>query len=66
MRTSVRPRHELPAPVFTVVRPFMRYSSHRGAFVLRAVGNRFGPVIVRGNGDGAGDRRGATTLAQRR
>ncbi|MGI8713242.1 MAG: hypothetical protein ACR2NR_08685 [Solirubrobacteraceae bacterium] len=33
----------------------MRYSEHRGAFVLRAVGHRFGPVIVRRSDDAIRD-----------
>jgi hypothetical protein len=54
MRTSVRPRHEAPASLIAIVRPFMRYSSHRDAFVLRGVGDRFGPVIVRRKHHGVG------------
>jgi hypothetical protein len=29
----------------TVLRPIMRYSNSRNAFVLRLVGRRFGPVL---------------------
>jgi hypothetical protein len=65
MRTSVRTRHEAPAPLIAMVRPFMRYSSHRDAFVLRGVGNRFGPVIVRRENDGVAPA-GASGLATRR
>jgi hypothetical protein len=62
MRTNVRPRHEAPALVIAVMRPFMRYSYHRDAFVLRGVGNRYGPVLVRRQDDGVG----ASGLATRR
>jgi hypothetical protein len=40
-----RPRHDLPTPLFVVLRPLFRYSYSRDAYVLRAVGNRLGPVV---------------------
>lgn len=62
MRTHVRPRHEVSALVIAVLRPFMRYSYHRNAFVLRGIGNRFGPVLVERHED----RVSATGLVPRR
>jgi hypothetical protein len=44
-RDSPRPRHDLPPRVVSLLRPFFRYSDWRDAWVLRLVGERFGPVI---------------------
>jgi hypothetical protein len=44
-RDSPRPRHDLPPRVVLLLRPFFRYSDWRNAWVLRLVGERFGPVI---------------------
>jgi hypothetical protein len=66
MRTEARPRREVPAPLIAMARPLMRYSSHRDAFVLRGVGNHFGPVIVRREDDGSDGSAGPTRLATRR
>jgi hypothetical protein len=44
-RDSPRPRHDLPPRVVLLLRPFFRYSDWRNAWVLRIVGERFGPVI---------------------
>jgi hypothetical protein len=42
-----RKRHELPGATIVVLRPLLRYSRSRDAYVLRAVGNRAGPVLKR-------------------
>lgn len=42
-----RPRHSLPLPLLLLMRPLFRYSAHRDAYVLRVVGNRYGPVLRR-------------------
>jgi len=47
MRTVERPRHYVSPPVLAVMRPLMRYSDSRQAYVLRFVGNRVGPVLRR-------------------
>lgn len=45
MRTTHRPRREVSAATLTLLRPVLRYSSSRDAYVLRGVGNRMGPVL---------------------
>jgi hypothetical protein len=46
MPTSVpRPRHSVPGWLLVLLRPLFRYSVTRDAYVLRAVGNRRGPVL---------------------
>ncbi|MDO9410820.1 hypothetical protein [Patulibacter sp.] len=47
MRTSPRPRHKVHPVVLAVLRPALRYSYTREAFVLRGIGNDRGPVLVR-------------------
>ena len=47
MRTTHRPRHEVPGPVLILLRPVVRYSLSRDAYILRGVGRRFGPVLRR-------------------
>jgi len=42
-----RPRHEVPALMLVVLWPLFRYSAWHGAWILRVVGERFGPVLVR-------------------
>ena len=42
---SQRPRHYIRRPIFVLVRPLLRYSTTREAYVLRVVGGRFGPVV---------------------
>jgi hypothetical protein len=45
MRMVQRPRREV-GPVFKpLIAVFFRYSPHRDAYVLRAVGSRHGPVV---------------------
>lgn len=51
MRTTPRPRHHVHPVVLAVLRPAFRYSYTREAFVLRAIGNQRGPVLVRTAGD---------------
>lgn len=45
MRTNQRPRRYLTRHWLTLLTPAFRYSSSRGAYVLRGVGNRVGPVL---------------------
>ena len=47
MRTTHRPRHEVPGVVVALLRPVVRYSVSRDAYILRGVGRRFGPVLRR-------------------
>ncbi|HKO27921.1 MAG TPA: hypothetical protein VJU80_10725, partial [Solirubrobacteraceae bacterium] len=44
-RESPRPRHYLPPLVVVLLRPFFRYSDWRDAWILRIVGERYGPVV---------------------
>src|SRR5436305_13840379 len=46
MRNQPRPRRPVSALRITVLRPLFRYSPGRGAYVLRIVGGRFGPVLT--------------------
>jgi hypothetical protein len=43
----MRPRHRVHPAVLKLLSPFFRFSYGRGAYVLRLVGNRLGPVLVR-------------------
>jgi hypothetical protein len=44
--TRVRRRRRYISPwLFLVSRPLFRHSGGRSAYVLRVVGNRFGPVV---------------------
>ncbi len=45
MRTTVRPRRYLGRHWLWLLRPVLRYSATRDAFVLRLVGNSTGPVL---------------------
>jgi len=45
MRTVRRPRRYVSRHVLLLARPLMRYSRSRDAYVLRAVGRSFGPVL---------------------
>jgi len=45
MRTMKRPRRYVAGHWLTLMRPFLRYSTSRDAYVLRAVGQRIGPVL---------------------
>ncbi len=45
MRTVHRPRHYVAKHWITLLSPVMRYSAARDAYVLRAVGRDFGPVL---------------------
>jgi hypothetical protein len=46
-KTSPRPRHLVRPVTLIALRPLLRYSAWRDAYVLRAVGNRTGPVFKR-------------------
>ncbi|WP_210494674.1 hypothetical protein [Patulibacter sp. SYSU D01012] len=50
MRTTPRPRHALHPLLLGALRPLLRYSYTREAYVLRVVGNQRGPVFVRRRG----------------
>lgn len=45
MRTIKRPRRYIAAHWLVLVRPMFRYSESRDAYVLRAVGRKWGPVL---------------------
>lgn len=47
MRTRPRPRHAVHPLLLGALRPAFRYSPGRDAYVLRVVGQRRGPVLVR-------------------
>lgn len=44
-RRFERKRHEVSPVILGAVRPLFRYSTTRDAYVLRAVGQRHGPVL---------------------
>lgn len=48
MRTTPRRRYHVHPVVLALLRPALRYSYTREAYVLRGVGNHRGPVVVRG------------------
>lgn len=45
MRTIARPRRGVSPGLVRLLTPVLRYSAGRDAYVLRGVGNRFGPVL---------------------
>ncbi len=45
MRTVRRPRRYVARHWIVLLRPLLRYSQTRGAFVLRGVGSSMGPVL---------------------
>lgn len=45
MRTQSRPRRYVSRHWLVVLKPALRYSATRDAFVLRAIGNSSGPVL---------------------
>lgn len=45
MRSTERPRRTVPGFVITLLSPLFRHSMGRDAYVLRGVGNRYGPVL---------------------
>jgi hypothetical protein len=45
MRTIRRPRRYVASHWLALMRPFLRYSAARDAYVLRAVGRHTGPVL---------------------
>jgi hypothetical protein len=56
-RTSPRPRRTVGPMTLAVLKPFVRYSSWRDAYVLRGVGDRTGPVLKRRNASRHPDQR---------
>jgi hypothetical protein len=47
VREVPRRRREVPDWTIVLLRPVLRYSASREAFVLRGLGNRMGPVLQR-------------------
>lgn len=45
MRTQQRPRRYVSRPWLMALKPMLRYSATRDAFVMRAIGNSAGPVL---------------------
>jgi hypothetical protein len=45
MRTTTRRRRYVPSYALVIMRPLLRYSQTRDAYVLRIVGRRKGPVL---------------------
>lgn len=45
MRESPRPRHLISRRQLTMLRPLLRFSAGRQAYVLRGVGRYVGPVF---------------------
>jgi hypothetical protein len=45
MRTQQRPRRYVARHWLVALKPILRYSTTRDAFVLRALGNSLGPVL---------------------
>jgi hypothetical protein len=45
MRTTHRPRRYVSKSWLLLLRPCLRFSAARDAYVLRAVGSRVGPVL---------------------
>ncbi|MGH2850304.1 MAG: hypothetical protein ACRDLP_06775 [Solirubrobacteraceae bacterium] len=45
MRRTPRKRTQVSRLALFLLRPLFRYSFHRDAYVLRAIGERFGPVL---------------------
>jgi len=45
MRTVRRPRRYIDASWLTMLRPVVRYSRSRDAYILRGVGAKLGPVL---------------------
>ncbi|HTD57619.1 MAG TPA: hypothetical protein VK672_01880 [Solirubrobacteraceae bacterium] len=45
MRTQQRPRRYIAPPWLLALKPVLRYSATRDAFVLRGIGNSRGPVL---------------------
>ncbi|MGZ4280073.1 MAG: hypothetical protein ACXVVU_25830 [Solirubrobacteraceae bacterium] len=46
MRTTPRERRPVSPGTLRALKPLFRYSIGRDAYVLRAIGNRTGPVLV--------------------
>jgi hypothetical protein len=46
-RTVARPRHQVPPWVISVLRPLLHYDDWRRAWILKGIGERYGPVLQR-------------------
>jgi hypothetical protein len=47
MRDTHRRRHYVSPFTLVLLRPVLRYSPSRAAYVLRVIGGRVGPVLIR-------------------
>jgi hypothetical protein len=45
MQRIARPRRYISGGLLSLLRPFLRYDYSRSAYVLRIVGERYGPVL---------------------
>lgn len=45
LRTTIRPRRYIAGHWLALIRPLLRYSVTRDAYVLRGIGSRRGPVL---------------------
>jgi hypothetical protein len=45
MRSALRPRRYVARGWLLILRPILRYSATRDAYVLRAIGSKTGPVL---------------------
>jgi hypothetical protein len=45
MQRIARPRRYISGGLIALLRPFLRYDYSRSAYVLRIVGERYGPVL---------------------
>jgi hypothetical protein len=57
VRVFPRPRRRVPAVVLLVLWPLFHYSYWRDAWILRVIGERYGPVLVRAGHPEAGSGR---------
>ena len=49
-RTVPRPRRSTPLVILCLLAPLFRYSDWRNAWILRIIGERWGPVLIRSDG----------------
>jgi hypothetical protein len=52
LRAHTRPRRNIPWRILRLLQPLFRYSNSREAYVLRLIGNRWGPVLIFKHHDG--------------
>lgn len=56
MRTHARERRQITTAKLRLLRPILRYSYARDAYILRLVGDSVGPVFQLDPGDGSDQR----------